>query len=537
MLRRPGLLGAILVVLTLGLAAALAYQAVRAAASHRAAVETALDHHATIAAWRFTREARGWTAYVMNAAVERLEQDVERRASLPGPEVLQRLFAEKYCECVTAAFARTFVRVTRERGAALDVIGEPLAERARDALRDEMRRFAADTTLLAGARRWRILSPGAPRLNRGNDIALLWRVEDMRRKRGVVYGMIVEPAQIARPLIGAFEQSQFFPPTLVSAAEAAALVRLHVAGPNGVTVFARGPETDRFVGTDTLGAEFGGLVATAAVNPAAAPVLVTGGVPQSRVPMIVALLVLALTMGAAATLLMRREHRLGRLREDFVSGVSHELRTPLTQIRMLSELLETDSFKSVAERDRAIRVIHRESLRLTNLVDNVLEFTRLRRSANVNGSERVSLGEVLREVADSLAPLVEAQGNRLELVADADVEVRGDRDTVGRIVRNLIENAIKYGASTQTIRMTLARAGSGAKIMVDDEGPGIPAEERSRIWQPFYRLDRDRNAPAGGSGLGLSVVADLARHLGGSVSVGDAPDRGARFIVELPGIT
>jgi two-component system OmpR family sensor kinase len=96
---------------------------------------------------------------------------------------------------------------------------------------------------------------------------------------------------------------------------------------------------------------------------------------------------------------------------------------------------------------------------------------------------------------------------------------------------------VKYGPASQTIRMTLTNGSESARVMVDDEGPGIPPDERQRIWQPYYRLDRDRNAAAGGSGLGLSVVADLVSLLGGNVSVGDAPGRGARFIVEFPRAT
>ena len=535
-LLRPGVLAAILVVATLGLAAALAYHAVRAAQSHRAAVEAALHNHATTAAWRFAPEARWWIDYGMNHAGDTLQREVARTRALPGPELLQRVLAEKYCNCMTAAFGRTFVRVVSGSDRGLDLVGEPLSERARDDLRDQMIALTVDSLYLEDERQWRILPPGAPRLNRGTDVALLWRVNDPERRARAVYGMIVERSQLVRPLIGAVENAQFFPPTLVSATQATSLVHIEVAGSNGAALFSAGPDQHRFGGRDTLGADYGSLVATASLDPAAAQPLVAGGLPASRVPTILALLVLALAMGGAAALVLRREYRLGRLREDFVSGVSHELRTPLTQIRMLSELLETDSFKSPAERSRAVGVIHRESLRLSNLVDNILEFTRLRRSAAVVAEPaRVSLGEVLREVAEALGPLIEAQGNRLEVVADENIAVRGDRDAVSRVLRNLIENAAKYGPSPQTIRMSLTRAdGNGARVTVDDEGPGIPPPERVRIWQPFYRLERDRNAPAGGSGLGLSVVADLVRSLGGTVSVADAPGRGARFIVELP---
>jgi signal transduction histidine kinase len=535
-LRRPGVLGSLLVVATLGLAGALAYQAVGAAASHRAAVEDALEHHAATAAWRFASQARGWIGFGMNKAGDALQKDIARHDSLPGPEVIQRVLAEKYCDCMTAGFGRTFFRLVDSDSATLDLIGEPISERARDDLRERLAALAADTLPLQAEHMWRIFPPGAPRLNRVTDVALVWRASD-RRRRVAVYGMIVERAQVERPLIGALEETQLFPPKLVPTAATSSLVRLEVAGPNGAPLFARGPETHNYSGTDTLGRDYGSMVALAAINGATAQMLVAGGLPPSRAPMILALLALALAMGGAAALLLRREHRLARLREDFVSGVSHELRTPLTHIRMLSELLETESFKSPEERSRAVGVIHRESLRLTNLVDNILEFTRLRRSAPAPSAGRVVLADVVREVADSLAPLLEAGGNRLELVADEGVVIRGDREAVSRVLRNLVENAAKYGPASQTIRLTLRRNGGSAKITVDDEGPGIPIDERMRIWQPYYRLDRDRNGSAGGSGLGLSVVADLVRRLGGSVSVGDAPGVGARFTVELPEAT
>lgn len=535
-LDRPGILGAVLVLLTLLLCATLGVQAVRAAASHRAAVEAALVHHATTAAWRFSREARSWIGYGMNEARGAIQSEAGRLAVLPGPDVLKRVLAEKYCDCMTAAFGRTFARVMPTPNSPLDLIGEPLSLRASDALRDSLLVIAADTIPRPGKPAWRILAPGVPRLNRPTDAVLAWRI-NARGKRAV-YAMIVEQSQIERPLIGALENAQFFPPSLVSPAAAESLVRIVVVGPNGATLFSRGPDTARFSGSDTLGVDYGRMRAIATVNPAAAQALVAGGIPSSRVPMIVALLVIALVMGGAAVMLIRREHRVARLREDFVSGVSHELRTPLTQIRMLSELLETNGFRSPAEQSRAVSIIHRESLRLTNLVDNILEFSRLRRSPSPVPMNRVSLAEVVQEVAETLGPLVEAQGSRLEVVTDDDVHIRGDRDAVSRVFRNLLENAAKYGTATQTIRMTLSRVDpNAARITVDDEGPGIPPEERSRIWQPYYRLDRDRNAAGGGSGLGLSVVADLVRLLGGSVMVGDAPGRGTRFTVELPEAT
>lgn len=547
LLQRPGLLGALLFVATMGLAAALAYQAARAASSHRAAAEASLAHHATIAAWRFSREGRSWIGYGMNEALAQLQRELAQRATLPGPEILQRVLAEKECDCMSAGFARTVFQVTVHPASStqqpaqdrnLILTGEPLSERAKDSLVALAAIAVADTASRQGARPWQILAPGQPRLNRATDVVLLWKVGDRQHGIRAVYGMVVEPEQIARPLRGALGDAQFFPPSLVPESTSDSLVRIEVSGPNRQPVFQTGPHTRAFLGTDTLGRFFGNLTVTAAIDPGAARLLLVGGLPASRAPTIVALLGLALAMGGAALLLLRRENRLARLREDFVSGVSHELRTPLTQIRMLSELLQSDGFRTDAERARATGVIHREALRLTNLVDNILEFARLRRSAKAGPAAQVSLPEVARELAEAFAPLLDAQGNRLELVITDNLEIPGDRDSVARVLRNLVENAVKYGPHGQAIRLTIARTGpaGSARVTVDDEGPGIPVDERRRIWQPYYRLDRDRNAPVGGSGLGLSVVADLMQRLGGKAWVGDAPgkDGGARFTVEFP---
>ena len=535
---RPGLLGAVLFAATMGLAAALAWQAARAAASHRAAAEASLTHHATIAAWRFSREGRSWVGYGMSQAGEQLLHETAQRDALPGPELLRRVLAEKECDCMSAGFSRAVFRVLNQRDAKLDWLGDPLPDNAKQALLSAALAAAADTAPRQGPRQWQILPPGEPHLSRPTDFVLLWKVGD--RKRGVraVYGMVVEPAQIERPLRGALGDAKFFPPSLVPERIADSLVRIQVWGPNRQPIFEAGPDTRSFVGTDTLGWAFGNLMVTAAIDPAAARLLINGGLPASRAPMIVALLALTLAMGGAALLLLRREHRLARLREDFVSGVSHELRTPLTQIRMLSELLQSEGFHTEAERARATEVIHREALRLTNLVDNVLEFSRLRRPAKAGPPAPVALAQVAHELAESFAPLLDAQGHRLELSIADDLEIPGDRDAISRVLRNLVENAVKYGPAGQTIHLTLERTDppGGARVTVDDQGPGIPRDERTRIWQPYYRLDRDRNAPAGGSGLGLSVVADLMRLLGGRASVEDAPGRrGARFAVEFPG--
>lgn len=531
---RPGLIGALLFIATMGIAIALAVQATRASSSHRAASEAALRHHASIVAWRFAQDGRGWVGYGMNEAGSALNRAVTSRATLPGPEVLIELLATKDCDCMTAAFGRAFFRVDNGPDPQLIVRGEFLSERTKDSLVSIARTAATDTARRQGNRQWVILEPGRPRLNRATDVVLLWKTGDEMRGVLAVYGMIVERAQIERPLREALKDAQFFPPSMVADSGARQLVQIEVAGPNGQSMFSTGPDLGALTGTDTLGAQFGHLMVTAAFDPRAADVL-AGGLPTSSTTTVVALLVLALSMGAGALVLLRRENRLARLREDFVSGVSHELRTPLTQVRLLSELLKTDGFRTPEERTRATDVIHREALRLSSLVDNVLEFSRVRRMPQRQTAGRVVISDVVRDVRDSLDPLLQAQANSIEVTGDG-VEADGDREAVSRVIRNLIENAVKYGPPGQTIRVTVSppAGDAGARVTVDDEGPGIPVSERQRIWQPYYRLDRDRNATATGSGIGLAVVADLMRQLGGTAWVGDAPGKGARFTVEFP---
>ena len=341
-LQRPGLLGGVLFVATLGLAGGLAYQAASAAASHRAAAEAALAHHATIAAWRFSREGRSWVGWGMSQAGELLLHEVGQHATLPGPELLRRLLAEKDCDCMSAGFSRAVFRVSNQPDPELVWLGEALPEAGRRALLAAAVAAAADTAARRGPRQWQILPPGEPQLNRPTDVVLLWKVGDPKRGVRGVYGMVVEAAQIERPLRGARGEAQVFPPSLVPERDADSLVRIEVSGPNRQPIFQAGPDTRSFTGTDTLGLAYGSLTVTAAIHPAAARLLLAGGLPPSRAPTIVVLLALTLAMGGAALLLLRREHRLARLREDFVSGVSHELRTPLTQIRMLSELLQSE---------------------------------------------------------------------------------------------------------------------------------------------------------------------------------------------------
>jgi signal transduction histidine kinase len=262
---------------------------------------------------------------------------------------------------------------------------------------------------------------------------------------------------------------------------------------------------------------------------------VIGGLPNSRLPLLAALLLLTLGVGAVAFLQLRREQAFQRLREDFVSGVSHELRTPLAQIRIFAELQEAGKLRSDAERQRAIVVIHREARRLSHLVENILQFSRSRRAFRHGPpSEELDLTEALAEGIDAVTPLLVERDMTLEVEASPEVVVLANRDALTRIVVNLLDNAVKYGPRGQTVKVGVERMNGSARLAVSDEGPGVPVPDRERIWKPYRRLDRDIKANIPGTGIGLSVVSDLASLYGGRVWVEGLPDQGATFVVELP---
>jgi signal transduction histidine kinase len=277
------------------------------------------------------------------------------------------------------------------------------------------------------------------------------------------------------------------------------------------------------------------MIIQAAIRPDAAAQLIIGGLPNSRLPLLAVLLLLTLGVGFAAVIQLRREQEFQRLREDFVSGVSHELRTPLAQIRMFAELQEAGKLRAPEDQRRAIAVINRESRRLTHLVENILQFSRLRRTPEQRmPKEELDLAEALADGLDAVTSLLQDRGMTLQVASHPGLNVVANRDALTRIVVNLLDNAVKYGPPGQTISVTVDRLNGSARLSVSDEGPGVPQADRTAIWKPYRRLERDMKAQLPGTGIGLSVVSELAAHHDGRAWVDDVPGGGARFVVELP---
>lgn len=253
-----------------------------------------------------------------------------------------------------------------------------------------------------------------------------------------------------------------------------------------------------------------------------------------------ALFLALLVVGAGALILIRAalaERRLARQRSDFVAALTHELKAPLTGIRALAELLHDGVVSEDARRQEYYASILGESERLGRLVQNVLDASRLERGATLQlACRELALGPLVEEVARSVRPRLQAAG--VELVTDvAELPpVLADREAVGQILSNLLDNALKYGrpaAGPQRIELLARPGGKGVVLAVRDHGPGIPPAQRERVFERYWRSP-DAPREVGGAGLGLWIAREQARAMQGELALVPAEGPGACFRLELP---
>jgi signal transduction histidine kinase len=257
---------------------------------------------------------------------------------------------------------------------------------------------------------------------------------------------------------------------------------------------------------------------------------------QALSGLLIAIFVVAILVGGA--LLWREAYRSeleARQKTSFVSNVSHELKTPLTTIRMYAELLSEGRVQDPARRGHYLDTIVAESQRLTRLINNVLDFSRLEQGRKDYHPAELELGQVVGAVLDTQALRLEQAGMRLVRGLPAGpLSVTTDRDALEQVLLNLIDNAIKYASEGKELEVRLVQEAAGVAIEVLDRGPGVPAAARERVFAKFERLDPSLTTRRPGCGLGLTIARKLMRDLGGDVVCRERPGGGACFAILLP---
>ena len=521
---RATLIAAMLLV-SLATAGVLAWQAAAAASSHRASAESVVRDYAALIADEAIRRSStelGYAGYYTLLAA--LAQAASQPAGLDAGTAAALRSAPNDRLRLAAGLARSIFLF--ERGAhAIEFFGELPPPEARTELTERLARSSADNGPFAvfrgGARTFVSTSAHGPR---GNPLSV---------------GFEVDPRALDAWLDSALRRAPLLPASLVHGRFSNASVHVSIRDAAGVEHARLGPLHWPDLGVvkpfgDVYQGALEGFTVEASIDPGAAAELVIGGLPRSRLPFLLGLLAVIAGLTVTAIFQLRREMTLTRLRSEFVSSVSHELRTPLTQIRVFAETLLLERIRTPQEHRRALEIIDREARRLTHLVENVLSFSRAEQGLERFSGEERELVPVLREVIEDFSPLL--RGSEVELIACLDERVRAavDPDAIRQVLLNLLDNAVKYGPRRQRILVTLEAAGAKVRILVEDEGPGIPDAERERVFERFHRLDREKRAAVAGTGIGLSVVRDLIARSRGRCFVETGARGGARFVIELP---
>jgi signal transduction histidine kinase len=272
---------------------------------------------------------------------------------------------------------------------------------------------------------------------------------------------------------------------------------------------------------------------TARVSPARGSALLAVTTGASRTFMLISLAAFATFIGLAVTARAAKASvDLAEMKSEFVSTVTHEFKTPLALIRLVSETLAMGRYTSPGTIGDYARLLSLESDRLTRLVDNLLTYARISDLRQVYAFEPMELADLIEDALESFQPRLAQLDVKLELDLPPSLpQARADRTAMLKVVDNVVDNALKYAADGKHLRISARANGSLLHIEVTDRGPGISPEESAHVFEKFFR---GRHAPAGGSGLGLTIAQRIVHDHGGHITFSSVPGRGTTVDVALP---
>jgi signal transduction histidine kinase len=229
------------------------------------------------------------------------------------------------------------------------------------------------------------------------------------------------------------------------------------------------------------------------------------------------------------------ELELAKMKSDFVSTISHEFKSPLTSILQLAVMLKTKRVPSEARRQRYYDVLVEQSERLSLLIDNILDFTKMEEGKEKFGFEIIDIGELLREIVATIQDRVRHEGFIIQTkISDPLPSIKVDRRSLSQAINNLIDNAIKYSSKVKQVYVHAFTEKHHLIIAIQDFGIGIKKEETNKVFERFYRGGDELTRKVKGSGLGLTLVKQIVEAHHGTIQVESESERGSTFSIKLP---
>ncbi|HET9161052.1 MAG TPA: ATP-binding protein [Caulobacteraceae bacterium] len=253
--------------------------------------------------------------------------------------------------------------------------------------------------------------------------------------------------------------------------------------------------------------------------------------------------------------------RSERMRADFLANASHELRTPLASVKGFIETLRGHAKDDAGARDKFLAIMAAQAERMGRLIEDLMSLSRIELNEHIPPGGKVDTAQVAGDVVDAVGPMAAKSGVRIELVAEGNCAIEGDRDQVQQVIQNLVDNALKYSPAGATVtvevlgersenealapidaertRLPLTQAAHDPDqkfviVRVSDQGPGIARDQLPRLTERFYRAPGQKTGERSGTGLGLAIVKHIVKRHRGGLAVESAPGKGATFIVQLP---
>jgi signal transduction histidine kinase len=524
---------------------ALTAQAWIASRAQRRAAEEAVRDYARFAANNYamdTQRAMRQSALAifswLGGKSSRLEAD-----SLFDLRVLQEAAAEvRRCECMWDPDPLYFFRYVPSTNELITEGPHTPTTMERRVLRDSVRggdpkiQLFAAPNVLRGAFYMMSFQDSLA----GEKMLLLTALHGVRGAPDAIYGFASSLSSFTPRTFSSIMSMSLLPPSLTKGVRNDSLFSVKVWDSSRLVYESREAKDTLYAGYALLwgpGIKSRSVVQVS-ILPSMASRLLIGGMPETRTALLLALCVLTSALLLSAYILTRRAQDLAVIRDDFTSSVSHELRTPLAEIMVYAEMLQLGRVSAPGERSHAVSVIVREAQHLMHLIDNVLLFSGASREKPTPPPARpLPLAPVIHELVRTFAPLARQHGISIREELDDDLAASISAPVLRHAILNLLDNATKYAPHSSVITVSTVRHWDAVRIYVDDQGAGVPVAERQRIWEPYVRLQREVSSSSTGSGIGLSVVRHLVERYRGRAWVEDAPDGGARFVIEVPGIS